>query len=436
MRRDLSPGQCASTKPSTLVAESAELQVPPLARSWSCEVLRGGVELIEQLALEWRRLCQDGSYSKPFFRPEWFRAYVRAFAPDKQIWLVTLRDRGRLSAVLPLAYEQVAIFGLPVARLCGLANDHSPRFDLILGAGVSAEEAAAEIWKALRNFSGWDFLKAPNVPAGGAFEEILHAAEQEGYPTGRWESFCTPSIALPEGGNPETAQLGGTDSKFRANLRRRKRKLTAQGNVLLRRVEKADPAELESFYRLEQAGWKGRQGSAIACKPSTRQFYDEVAREAGRFGYLSLYFLELDGRAVAGHFGLAHEGIYYCPKVGYDEQWHAYSPGHLLVEAILRDCTARGLREFDFVGPKMEWKSDWTSQVRHYSWCFVFSRSWKARMLHAAKFRIVPIVKEKLSRRRPAVDRVVRTRLRNWDWLTRPFAALWLALNSSGVWSK
>ena len=386
------------------VAEPRRL---PVERRWQVEILRGGSEIIEQLAAEWQALCREGNYNKPFYRPEWFRAFLHAFAPEKQLWLVTIRGQGRLAAILPLIHEQDSVLGLRVNRLCGLANDHSPRFDMIHGPSVSAQEAAAEVWRVLAAQAEWDIFKAPNVPVGGAFEWILRAAAQDGYPTGRWESLRSPFIALPETGDLLTARVGDTNSKFRANIRRRKRKLTHRGMISLRRIDKADPAFLEKFYCLEQSGWKGRTGSAINCRINTRKFYDALAREAESQRYLSLYFLEVDGHPVAGHFGLAHEGVYYCSKVGYDERWHTYSPGQLLVEAVLRDCMARGLHEFDFVGPEMEWKTDWTSRARSHAWCFVYARSLKARLLHGVKFRLISLAKQLLGR---GLDRRRETR--------------------------
>ncbi len=370
----------------------------PAERHWQVELQRGGGKAIDQLAVEWRTLCQEGNYDKPFYRPEWFRAFLHGFAPEKQIWLVTLRDQGRLAAVLPLIHEPDSVLGLPVNRLCGLANDHSPRFDMIHSASISPQEAAAEIWRALKDVPGWDILKAPNVPVGGAFEWILRMASQDGYPTGRWESLRTPFIALPLSGDPLTERFGDTSSKFRANLRRRRRKLAQRGRIAVRRIEQADPAQLEKFYRLEQSGWKGQTGSAINCGAKTRKFYDALAREAALQGSLSLYFLEVDGQAVAGHFGLTHEGVYYCSKVGYDERWHTYSPGQLLVAAVLSDCLSRGVQELDFLGPEMEWKTDWSSRMRSHAWCFVYGRSLKARLLHGVKFRLTPLAKRLLRR--------------------------------------
>src|SRR5262245_18652163 len=69
------------------------------------EALSGGVEIIERLAEEWRALCAEGPCDQPFFRPEWIAAYVRAFAPEKKLLILTTRLDGRLRAVLPMVKE-------------------------------------------------------------------------------------------------------------------------------------------------------------------------------------------------------------------------------------------------------------------------------------------------------------------------------------------
>ena len=43
------------------------------------EAHRGGVEIVDRLANEWRELCIKGSQNQPFFRPEWIAAVLSAF---------------------------------------------------------------------------------------------------------------------------------------------------------------------------------------------------------------------------------------------------------------------------------------------------------------------------------------------------------------------
>jgi CelD/BcsL family acetyltransferase involved in cellulose biosynthesis len=64
---------------------------------------------------------------------------------------------------------------------------------------------------------------------------------------------------------------------------------------------------------------------------------------------------------------------------------------------VLRDCIARGLAEFDFLGPAMTWKRDWTDRVRRHDWLYVF-RGARGRLLHSLKFRIGPMAKAMVSR--------------------------------------
>ncbi|MFY0523453.1 GNAT family N-acetyltransferase [Archangium gephyra] len=185
-------------------------------------------------------------------------------------------------------------------------------------------------------------------------------------------------------------------SKFKANCRRRRRKLEEKGRVTVERVEGGLDleAKLEEGFALEASGWKGRRGTAMAQDARTRGFYSELARSAGYAGRLALYYMRLDGRAVAFQYALEYGGRYFLLKPGYDETLGDCSPGQLLMEDVLRDCMSRGLREFDFLGPDMVWKRDWTDKVRRHTWLYVFNDTALGRAMCAAKFRWAPVARE------------------------------------------
>lgn len=346
------------------------------------QVLRGGVERVEEIAPEWEALCDEGPCDEPFYRPWWIAAYLRAFEPGAAVVLVAVRRAGRLRAVLPLVEERVRVNGVPARRLRGAANVHSCRFDLVHGRD-DAGEAACAAWRALAGAGRWDVVELRDVPFGGAAHELLAAAGRDGHPTGARASMNTPYVPLA-GGGP------ALDAKFRGNLRRRRKKLEGKGAVTYRRSGEAEPALLDAFLALERAGWKGRRGTAIALDPRTRAFYGRIAAEAAARGALALHALSLDGTPVAVHFGLEHRGRYFLPKPAYDEAHKECSPGQLLVDEVLRDAGARGLREFDFLGPWMEWKGEWTRHVRPHAFLHVYGKGPTGRLLHAVKFRVAP----------------------------------------------
>jgi CelD/BcsL family acetyltransferase involved in cellulose biosynthesis len=192
-----------------------------------------------------------------------------------------------------------------------------------------------------------------------------------------------------------------TNSRLRGKLRQVRRELGQRGTLRLRRVTSAQPDDLKRFYELEASGWKGEASSAIAAHTKTLQFYDEISRGAGQFGYLSMYFLELDGRPLAAHLGLCYREIYYSPKLAYDETFKDFAPGHLIISEILEDCVTRGVRVYDITGPDDEWKMRWTESVRRRFHFLIFQNGVLGRMAHMLHSRVRPWTKRMILMRGP-----------------------------------
>jgi hypothetical protein len=286
------------------------------------------------------------------------------------------------------------VCGLPARQLVAAANTHSCRFDMI------AEDAALAGQAFLSHLLGkprWDLLRIIDVPEGGNAWQIYRAAEERGLPVGAWQSVRSPYLSFP---SSYDELLAGKSPLFRANLRRRRRQLERLGTLNVERV--TDDAmlveRLEEGFALERRGWKGKQGTAIAQEKRTRAFYTELALGAARHGHLSLFFLRLDGRAIAFHFGLVHHGIYYVPKLAYDESLKGCSPGLVLLEEAIQDGIARGLRGYDFLGDEAEWKNKWSSRVHPHHWLFIFRGNRLGRVLQKAKFEWIPAAKGTLKR--------------------------------------
>jgi CelD/BcsL family acetyltransferase involved in cellulose biosynthesis len=370
---------------------------------------RGTWELIDGLAPEWRELCDRGRRDEPFFRPEWVSAYLQAFAPDARLLLVEARTDGRLTAVLPLVETTRGKPGFRVRMLQGAANIHSCRFDIACEQGPAGEAAIAGIWTALRGVPGWDLIEIPRVPQGGAAEALLSAAAKDRHPTGYWRGFWQSiespylKVDLPQGADPVTL---AEKADFRRNLKRRARRAAEEYDVRLRCVTEADPEALETFFELERRGWKGKAGTAIALSAATRDFYVGVVGGAAEQGYLSLYFLEFDGVPVAGHLGLRHDGRYYLPKVAYDEDYARFSPGHLIMRAIIDEIGKDGPAVVDFLGLAAPWKAEWTEEVLPHSSCFIFRKGLRGRVLHFWRFGILAVGRS--AARHPSLEPAAR----------------------------
>lgn len=363
-------------------------------------VVRGGVALIDRVADEWRALCEADPLEVPFYRPEWVAAYVRAFAPGSQLVLVTARCEGRLVAVLPLIKEISTVGGMPARKLRNAGNPHTCMFELVHDSELGSQAISA-VWKSLLEEPGWDVLELEKVPSDGALARLSQLARQHGHPVHSMPLPPSPFLTLNAGEDAFKQLMGRLDAKFRSNLRRRMRKLEAHGRVSLVTTRVVD-SRLARFYDLERAGWKGAQRTAIASDAPTKAFYDELAREAARFGYFSLYSLDSGNRTAAMFYGITYRGCYSLLKMAYDETLHECSPGQLLTHEVLRALAANGDREFDFLGELMDWKLEWAPSFRHLTDVHVF-RGPAGRALHALRYRLRPAAVRVMRRVRSAV---------------------------------
>lgn len=353
------------------------------SKNLAVQSLWGTVDVLDQIAGEWRELCQEGPCDQPFFRPEWIAASARAFGQNHRLLVVTVRDGGHLRAVLPLWEEKTRVCGVPVTRLSSVGSpDHSPRFDFVHGRGADIEQIANAAWTELKSLTDWDVIHCRNVPRGAAIELLLDIARKDGFLTYQHLWAESPYIDLsglkPQAGFSQFAR----SRRFRHRLRHSWRKLEEMGEISLRRVETADPDTIEQFYRLEQSGWKGEKGTAITCRPETREFYDCIVKSAAGSGYLSIYFLDQGNKHLAAHLALTYSGRYFPLKVAYDESYSKYGPGHLIIAAVLQDCVARGLTEFDCLGHQTEAKSKWAVQARPHDFTYIFRNGIVGRTLY------------------------------------------------------
>ena len=387
----------------------AEAKTP--GEKLAVRVQTGGVELIEQLAADWRRLC-DESTEEIFYRPEWMLAYLNAFESKAKITVLSAWEGDRLRGVLPLLRQRTWISGLPAISITVPANVHCFRVGLAVCSGAEGKEVLHSLWQAMKELPDWSVFDASNVMEGNGVDQLVALARADGFPVARKRTSQTLYLPIATSATKSTAGknagknndkdqqppwMAGTRPKFRSHLRRSRRQLEEQGGTLeLKHYNTDDPTALQSFYDLEGSGWKGEEGTAIKCDPRTRQFYDSVAQAAAKAGYLSLDFLELNGKPIAGHFGFNFRGRYLLSKAGYNEDYRRYGPGQLLVNEILSQTPQRGLHEFDFVGPATWDESRWASARRTSYRVFIFRKTWYGELLHELRISVRDLVRRLL----------------------------------------
>jgi CelD/BcsL family acetyltransferase involved in cellulose biosynthesis len=351
------------------------------------ETLTGGLEVLERLGDEWREFLDRVENDSPYWRPEWILAAVRAYSPLVKVVVITVRQGRSLVAILPLVQEKGKFAGLPARKLRAPLTTVGVGVDILCSLSAPARDEAIEaIWKVIHKKLDWDVLELPSVFEGAAIEQLSSLGQKGGHATGRWGLPLIAFFSIPQGPTGiEELEKYPRHPKLRSKVRQREKKLAALGTVRLRRTGRNGAEDLQRFYDMEASGWKGREKSAIIFDPRSRQFFDEVVREAEKFGHLCLYTLELDGKPIAAHIGFTYRGRYWAAKSTYDENYSEYAPGHLIVKAVLRDCAERGVSEY-VLGIREDWKMEWTEDVRRRNYQCIFNRGLWPRLLYTLRF--------------------------------------------------
>lgn len=284
----------------------------------------------------WDDLLTRANAPHPHYGRQVVEAHrAHGLAPDDLACIVVRRD-GRLDAVLPFHLARdVSGLGLPVAQpfRSPFVTGTAP----LVADGPDLDDTLAALVAGLREASGgrawrWPLLTIDSAVGRG----LLAAMRDAGWDWGIVEAFERPVLDRRAS---HDAFLDGHPHRGRLkDLRRRQRRLAETGSVWLDTVTDGPElaAAVEAFLVLEQAGWKGAAGTALACRPRTAAF--ARALFAGNTGPMRIRadILRSGPRACAISLALVAGGTACLLKTAYDEADRAKAPGLILEAEIVR----------------------------------------------------------------------------------------------------
>ena len=342
-----------------------------------------GLEGLDAIAGEWRRLALGIPNCRFFQFPEWHRSYLSALEldPASVSYFVAYRA-DQMAAVFPLRHSRRRIHGLTLRTLGLVSHCHITLGDFTFAQhaeNATLLQPLVDWLRAQRQFA-WDVLVLDRVPDRSAIAFALKAAP----PSLLLESACASSSYIPCE-QPYEATTSAISGSFKRNLRRLARR--AAQTAPLTYWSAHDYAELiealPRFFAIEASGWKGGEGTAIGCDRSLVSFYRQLVEEFGSQGQCSINFLSHGEKDVAAQFCLRVGGAINLLKIGFDEAHAAIAPGNLIMERTIQACCEdKQIRYVSFVSsPK--WGHVWkplSELVREYQ---VFNTSPYGRALHS-----------------------------------------------------
>lgn len=306
------------------------------------ELFRGETG-IRALAPAWRSLTAKLQLKRHFHRVEWHLALAHTFERHNKIPLhclaVFIGDT--LAAVFPNRPVQLTVgdIELRAIRLVSDPDDVLTARDLI----IAPDLANGSFFGGLVDFMArsdpwWEVISLPGILADStavtALKESRHLpiVEAAGGAWGRIEF-----ITCPEGADPFARLSKG----FRQNLRTSHNKLDATQVTFESARTASDLARLlPEFLEVESGGWKGELGTSALKHPAMNTFLRQLISHFSPGGGCEIHLMRLSGRPIATLFGIVTDKIWYILRIGYDEAHHRASPGHLIIEHLLKQREA------------------------------------------------------------------------------------------------
>jgi CelD/BcsL family acetyltransferase involved in cellulose biosynthesis len=88
---------------------------------------------------------------------------------------------------------------------------------------------------------------------------------------------------------------------------------------------------MDDLLRLHRLRWAAEGGSDGIPSPAVEAFHREVAPLLAARGWLRIYRLLVEGKAIAAVYGIEVGRRFFYYQSGYDPAWSARSPGVVLV---------------------------------------------------------------------------------------------------------
>jgi CelD/BcsL family acetyltransferase involved in cellulose biosynthesis len=387
------------------------------AKGLDCNVLTDFAQL-EKFSPEWMRLHATTGKGEIFQHFAWIHAWWHTLRKDSRLFTPIVFREGRVVAILPLVLTERRL------RFLGYSASDYNHF---LANPVESNAALEICLRSLREHeTKWDEILLENVPESSLLAECIRGIPES------WQRWIVktpgepcPTLVLGEKKREALDSLLAKDK-----LRKTVRYLGRRGKLNFRHLEGAHDitTHLPQFFR------QHIRRSVLAGRPSRFldgdyvSFYENLLERFGAGPEIRFSVLELEGRAIAYHFGSLFNSKYLYYKPTFDVDLWDQSPGQALLWYLFDYLQAADVEEFDFGKGDDSYKYRFSNHVHQNvnftignpGYRFVVLRAYR-HLRDSAKRRV---------RNSPALDRAVRTARGTWRdlWVSYKRAGLAAAL--------
>lgn len=309
------------------------LQIPGRDLGLRGEIL--GSEALRALTPAWDDLCTRTIEDNVYYTPRYARALIDNVEKDKKIAFAVVWNGARLVALLPFTRRRLRA---PLLQPAGRAWKSKYSFSCMPVLDKDcAVEAASALLDVLSSVNAGEWIIPTVNVEGAACRAVTSALAGRLLPWSFAGHFRR--AVLKCGDTFEQHMKDHVSAKRRKDIARNRRRLEQMGQIAhetyicgqgLRRA-------VAAFLELEARGWKGKQGTALACSERTRKFaIDAFEGDESQSPSCRADMLTLNGAPIAVGVIAFAGSTGFTVKCTYDEAYRSFSAGLLLEIEVIR----------------------------------------------------------------------------------------------------
>ena len=313
---------------------------------------------------QWEDLSEHAFSANPFYSPGFVLAHLDTVGWDGEVrcaavWHIE-RGHRRLDALAFLTRDDLR-WGWPICTWRSWSDKYILKFEPLYRAETVADAARVL-------FDGLSENRRERALLLNR-EETWAGPLEDGPPMELGAAHCVRTgerAGLRARTDVDAYMKSEVSKKFRANAERSLRRLADLGDVTFKTVRTGPEVDtaVRDLMDLELAGWKGKQGTALASCAHDKAF-GLAALRAEQCPHVVCDVLSLNGKAIAVSANVVSAGWFFGFKSAFDETLKKHSPGtalhYLGARAILENCSIKGADSTCVPGHPLE--SVWRDRI-------------------------------------------------------------------------
>jgi len=338
---------------------------------------------------EWNNLLFKSKSPSIFLTWEWLFYWWKYFKDDNtRLYILLVRDENssQILGIAPLCIQKDKRFGFKRIRFLGTEKVASDFLGFIINPNYESKIVTAILNYLYCQRNAWDLIEISDLEENSGLKRLIYENNNTGRKIVEIDAQLCPYIPLPqnysrlyESFNPDLQNI----------LKRRLKKF--QKNYEVSFSTHTDHSEIKNkidelfLLHNSRSNMKKRaSGFESSFKGRDIQaFHREVASDFLSNGWLRLYSLNCNQKAVASLYAFKYIDSMSYYQSGFDDSYQNFSPGSILMEHCLQDAIKDGLKEFHYLRGNEEYKLKWTKDAKKTKTILIINRTLNGNIFDA-----------------------------------------------------